>query len=105
MSTPVAPADGYTNVGAGGLPATALYVTVQVNVLLSDRVPSDAVAVTWCVPASSGVNVPLMTPVAWLMLALGGSPAALYVSTSLSGSVALRPSITGLWVPSAVRSA
>src|SRR2546428_12672046 len=62
--------------------------TVQVKVLLSDRVPSDALAVTVYVPALGVARVPEMSPVVALTVSAGGSPVALYVNASLSGSLA-----------------
>src|SRR5258706_696688 len=65
------------------------FVTVQVKLALADKVPSDAVTVTLCAPALAYDSVPVMRPVAVLIVSAGGSPVALYVSVSPSGSLAV----------------
>ena len=55
-------------------------VTVHVKVWSADAVPSETDTVTVEVPALAYVRVPLITPVAGLIVTPGGSGAALYVS-------------------------
>ena len=52
-------------------------MTVQVNVRLALRSPSETVAVTAWVPALADDKVPEMSPVDALILRLAGSPVAL----------------------------
>src|SRR5258706_39908 len=83
------------------------FVTVQVKLALADKVPSDAVTVTLCAPALAYDSVPVMRPVAVLIVSAGGSPVALYVSVSPSGSLAvtarlIAPFSAFVWSPIAV---
>src|SRR5258706_85738 len=52
-------------------------VTVQVKLVLADSVPSETVTVTLCVPALAYDSVPVMRPVAELIVRLVGRPVAL----------------------------
>src|SRR5713226_2376826 len=69
-------------------PRVERFVTLQANVWLLDRLPSDAVTVTAYRPALVVGNVPAISPVTALMVSAGGRPVALYVSRSPSGSLA-----------------
>src|SRR5258706_89672 len=71
------------------------FVTVQVKLALADKVPSDAVTVTLCAPALAYDSVPVMRPVAVLIVSAGGSPVALYVNVSPSGSLAVTARLIG----------
>src|SRR5258706_4809905 len=70
------------------------FVTVQVKLALADSVPSETVTVTLCVPALAYDNVPVIAPVAGLIVRLGGNPVALKVSVSPSGSLAVTARLT-----------
>src|SRR5258706_8139680 len=70
------------------------FVTVQVKLVLADKVPSDTVTVTLCAPALAYDRVPVMRPVAGLIVSAGGSPVALNVSVSPSGSLAMTARLT-----------
>src|SRR5258706_2674682 len=69
-------------------------VTVQVKLALADKVPSETLTVTLCEPALAYDSVPVMRPVAGLIVSAGGSPVALYVSVSPSGSLAVTARLT-----------
>jgi hypothetical protein len=53
------------------------FVTVHVKLVLADKVPSDTVTVTLCEPALAYDSVPVMRPVAGLIVSAGGRPVAL----------------------------
>src|SRR5258706_15318301 len=69
-------------------------VTVQVKLVLADKVPSETVTVTLWEPALAYDNVPVIAPVVGLIVRAGGSPVALYVSVSPSGSLAVTARLT-----------
>src|SRR5258706_8056044 len=82
-------------------------VTVQVKLVLADNVPSETVTVTLCGPALAYDSVPVIAPVVGLIVSAGGSPVALYVSVSPSGSLAVTARLTMafsacVWSPIAV---
>src|SRR5580700_11976839 len=68
--------------------ARSTLVTVQVNGWLVVRVPSKALTVTGYTPAPEAVSVPLIRPVAALIVSGAGRPVALKVTGSPSGSLA-----------------
>src|SRR5258706_9536775 len=70
------------------------FVTVQVKLVLADKVPSDTVTVTLCAPALAYDRVPVMRPVAGLIVSAGGRLVALNVSVSPSGSLAMTARLT-----------
>src|SRR5258706_16165971 len=65
------------------------FVTVQVKLVLADKVPIETLTVTLCAPALAYDRVPVSAPVVGLIDSAGGSPVALYVSVSPSGSLAV----------------
>ena len=70
-------------------------VTVQVKLTLSEPpLPSSAVTVTLYTPALPAGNVPLIWPVPASIDRPGGSPLALKVNTSPSGSLATMSKVT-----------
>src|SRR5258705_138168 len=71
------------------------FVTVHVKLALADNVPSETLTVTLCAPALAYDSVPVMRPVAGLIVSAGGSPVALYVSVSPSGSLAVTARLIG----------
>jgi hypothetical protein len=75
--------------------ARSVFATVQVNVWLADRLPSETDAVTVYVPALVYDSVPEMMPVAEFSANDDGNPFAAYVTASPSGSFAASGSATG----------
>src|SRR5258706_13537134 len=71
------------------------FVTVQVKLALADKVPSETLTVTLCAPALAYDSVPVMRPVAGLIVSAGGSPVALNVNVSPSGSLAVTARLIG----------
>src|SRR5580700_3419992 len=68
--------------------ARSTLVTVQVKGWLVVSVPSEALTVTVYTPAPVAVSVPLIRPVAALIVSGAGRPVALKVTGSPSGSLA-----------------
>src|SRR5258706_8820859 len=71
------------------------FVTVQVKLVLADNVPSETLTVTLCEPALAYDNVPVIAPVAGLIVIEGGRLVALNVSVSPSGSLAVTARLIG----------
>src|SRR5258706_3199689 len=70
------------------------FVTVQVKLVLADSVPSETLTVTLRAPALAYDSVPVIAPVVGLIVSAGGSPVALNVSVSPSGSLAMTARLT-----------